>query len=79
MPSYNYKNLETGETWTETRSMANRLDGVDGVRVVQMPSRPADTKTELHAKSRALGKFQRDTLGPICDNWRPDRTDGMQI
>lgn len=70
MPEYNYRNNETGEEWTETRQMSARLDGVDGVKVVQLVSRPSTLRRERAEGLSAHDKFQRDVLAPACETWR---------
>ena len=79
MPLYTYKNNETGEEWEEMRPMSEMLDGVDGVKIVQLLSKPASLMAGHAEASQKLAKFQKDTLGPICEKWRPDGTNSMTI
>ena len=74
-PTYSYLNTETGEEWEEIRPMSNRLDGVDGVKIVQTlrPSKGGYLNHEKAEKLKKLDHFHRDVLGPKCEQWRPDR------
>jgi len=50
MPTYNYENTETGETWSEYRNMDQRLDGVDGKKIILVLSAPKQTDPSLSTK-----------------------------
>lgn len=47
MPTYTYRNTITGEEWSEVRRIEDRLNGVDGRRIILLLSTPhvADPST----------------------------------
>lgn len=47
MPLYRYENTETGETWEEMRLVKDRLDGVDGKKIILCLSMPRQTDPSL--------------------------------
>lgn len=53
MPTYRYRNIQTGEEWEEIRKVDERLDGVDGVSVEMVLSTPRlRDYTLLHHKGQ---------------------------
>lgn len=50
MPLYTYENLETGETWTEFRKMDDRLNGVDGKKIILCLTAPKQMDPSLSTK-----------------------------
>lgn len=68
MPLYSYENTETGETWTEFRTMAQRLDGVDGKKIILCLTTPKQTDPSLSTK-RAQD-FSDKVLQPM-KKWHP--------
>lgn len=47
MPTYSYRNTETGDEWTEIRKIDERLDGVDGKKIILMISAPKQADPTL--------------------------------
>lgn len=63
MPTYTYRNTETGEEWTEVRSLSTRLDGVDGKRIIQVLCAPKTRDYSFDHKRQE--RFNEKVLDPI--------------
>jgi hypothetical protein len=50
MPTYTYRNTETGEEWTEIRKISESKDGIDGVKIIQVIGTPRMTDPSLSTK-----------------------------
>lgn len=71
MPTYKYRDTETGREWEEFRTMSQRLDGVDGEKIIQVPGMTGSPMNQEAAQRHAdHDRFQRDTLAPMCETWR---------
>jgi hypothetical protein len=66
LPTYSYRDNDTGREWNDFRPMSSRDDGVDGVKIVRLLSAPNIFPSESgHEQVAKTEKFREKILNPI--------------